>query len=363
MIALRQIRSGARNLLGLWLKEWQVVMPDAFRGSSGSGSSARLIIRPDEDRVAMSVEERDGTQLLAEYCRWQDYDRAILDRFRLAARSHLRVDIDIVLSLPHAISGSLVIPQQARARAALIVKDHVARKIPMKPESLFVGYEARDAGPKLELHYLIFPKEKLEQILARLSISLPELDALEGASLAGAPPVAVACVRPRPAHTRWMARAVAGLVFIAIAAPIVSFGTLAWRQHLVVTDLEAQTAALTVEARRSTEQLKGVYGMADDLDRFAAIRSAPSVSQIWEELARLLPDATYLKEVEIKGDEIHTAGFSDAAAELIHSFEASPILHAATFTGPVVFDRAEGKEHFTLRALARKPRLPPEERE
>jgi hypothetical protein len=153
------------------------------------------------------------------------------------------------------------------------------------------------------------------------------------------------------------------LVILAISAPLVSFGSLAWRQNAVLDEIDAQIDGLTTQARRSTEQLKSVYGMADDLDRIVAIKSAPGISQIWEELARLLPDTTHLKEVEIKGSEVHTIGLSKAAPELIHKFEASFILHAAALTGPVVFDQAEGKEHFTLRATTRKPRLPSEEGE
>jgi general secretion pathway protein L len=364
MISLPQIRSGAGSLFALWLKEWRAVMPGASRASSGSAQSARLVIRPGDDRVTIALEAPDGTQLLDEHYRWADYDRSIVDRMQRAAHARIRgTDIAVVLSLSNAISGSLTVPRQARTRADSIVKDHIARKIPLKAEALFIGHDEREVGGKVELRYLILPNEKLEQILSRLSLSLSDLDALEDAPVAGGSPVSVSFIRSQSGHSRLIMRAASALVILAVSAPVISFGSIAWRQNAVLEETEAQINALTAEARRTTEQLKGIYGMASDLDRIVAIKTAPSIGQIWEELARLLPDTTHLKEVEIKGNEVHTIGFSVAAPELIHNIEASPILHAAALTGPVVFDQAEGKEHFTLRATTRKPRLPSEERE
>jgi general secretion pathway protein L len=364
MISLLQIGSGAGRLFALWLKEWQPVLPDASRASPGSSRSARLIIRPADDHVAMWLEAPDGTRLLGEHCRWVDYDRGVLDRMQRAALSRIRgADLAMVLSLPYAISGSLTIPRQARTRATSIVQDHVARKIPLKAESLFIGHDEREVAGRIELRYLILPKEKLNQILARLSIDFSDLDALGNVPVAGDNPVSVSCSRPPSARSRWIARAASAMVILAVLAPVASFGSLAWHQNALLEEMDAQVNLLTAEARRTTEQLKDVYGMTSDLDRVVAIKAAPSISQIWEELARLLPDTTHLKEVEIKGSEVHTVGFSEAAPELIHNFEASPLLHAAALTGPVVFDQAEGKEHFTLRATTRKPRLPSEERE
>jgi general secretion pathway protein L len=364
MISLPQIRSGVDKLFALWLKEWRVVMPGASRASSGSARSVRLVIRPDNDRVAIALEAPDGTQILGEHYRWSDYDRSIIDRMQRAAHAKMRgTDIAVVLSLSNAINGSLIVPQQARARADAIVRDHVARKIPMKAEALFIGHDEREAAGRVELRYLILPKEKIDQALSRLSLSLSDLDALEGLPVADGSPISVPCARAQSVHSRLIMRAASALVILTVSAPVISFGSIAWRQNSLLEETEAQINALTAEARHTTEQVKGIYGMASDLDRIVAIKAAPSIGQIWEELARLLPDTTHLKEVEIKGNEVHTVGFSVAAPELIHNFEASPILHAAALTGPVVFDHAEGKEHFTLRATTRKPRLPSEERE
>jgi general secretion pathway protein L len=364
MMSLPQIRSGVGSLIALWLKEWRAVMPGASRASSGSARSARLVIRPDDDGAAIALEAPDGTQLLGEHHRWADYDRSIIDRMQRTAHAKMRgTDIAVVLSLSNAISGSLIVPRQARARADSIVKDHVARKIPMKAEALFIGHDDREVAGRVELRYLILPKEKLDQVLSRLSVNLSDLDALEDAPVAGGSPVSISCVRTQSTHSRLVMRVASALMIVAVATPVISFGSISWRQNAVLEETEAQINALTAEARRTTEQLKGIYGMASDLDRIVAIKTAPSIGQIWEELARILPDTTHLKEVEIKGNEVHTVGFSVAAPELIHNFEASPILHAATLTGPVVFDQAEGKEHFTLRATTRKPRLPSEERE
>ena len=123
--------------------------------------------------------------------------------------------------------------------------------------------------------------------------------------------------------------------------------------------MNAQISEISTSAKQSPDGPRSVAGLADDIARFTELRSAPGVVQVWEELARILPDSTFLTEMEIKGDELRATGFSAAAPE-IQLLEKSSIVHGAAFSGPLVFDRAKGKEHFSLRATLRKARAPAE---
>jgi Tfp pilus assembly protein PilN len=86
------------------------------------------------------------------------------------------------------------------------------------------------------------------------------------------------------------------------------------------------------------------------------------VARIWEELARLLPDSTFLTEIEIGSHAVQVSGLSASAPELVRILEGSSLLRDVSFAGPVVLDRAAGKERFTLRATLRQARDPAEER-
>jgi len=141
-------------------------------------------------------------------------------------------------------------------------------------------------------------------------------------------------------------------------APAAGFSVQAWRQSAILSELDAQVIAATEQVRVSTERLKAVYSLAGDLEQLAAVRAAPGMVVIWEELARLLPDTSYLTAFDIKGSEIHAEGLSASTTDLIQRLENSQHLHAVSLTGPVVFEREHGKERFTLRALMRTRRFP-----
>jgi hypothetical protein len=353
---LRQIRTGASSFISLWLREWQVL----FRGVTASARparSAQMIIRPVEGQVTVTLMAQ-GQELFVECCSLADCGRETLDRFLQKASSEFRrSDVSTVLSVTQAVTGSLVVPQQARPRAGEIVRQHLASKMPVALDELFLGHEIRaSAAGKLELRYLAVPKARLSRCLTQLSLLPSDISAVQGAAVANLPPVTVPYGSAPVQHTAWVRRIVGLLAFVSVLAPVAGFGAVAWRQNTVLSELERDLAPLTRQASQSTESLKAIYAIAGDLGRLTELRSAASVVLIWEELARFLPDDTYLTEVEVKGSEVHIAGFSASASDLIQPFEASQHLHGATFTGPVVFDRSQSKERFTLRATIRKPR-------
>jgi general secretion pathway protein L len=57
---------------------------------------------------------------------------------------------------------------------------------------------------------------------------------------------------------------------------------------------------------------------------------------IWEELARILPDTSFLTDLTITQNKVSIAGYSQSAAELIVLLEGSGIFDEVSFTAPVV---------------------------
>jgi general secretion pathway protein L len=97
--------------------------------------------------------------------------------------------------------------------------------------------------------------------------------------------------------------------------------------------------------------------LAQDIEHLNALRKAPGVVPIWEELARLLPQDTYLTEIDIKSRDLTIRGYSAVASDLPQLIEGSPLFADAALMGPVVFDQSKGKHSFTVRAALRTPRF------
>jgi Tfp pilus assembly protein PilN len=363
MTILRHLSTGTELLAQWWVREWQASLPNALRAWTKASRAASLTIRPHEDHVAISLSDPEGRDKGVEQIRWIDYSRDALDhQIKKAAAFAPLGKIRIVLELPQAMTQSMIIPRRAQARAEEIVRENISRKTPLKPDEVFIGYDLRAAGSgKLELRYLLLPKAILERFLTRLSVVPSEIAMLKGSSVNGVPAVAVPIAHRPQASSPWLKRVFIGLALVSVLGALVGYAALAWRQAALLAEMEERIAEMAAHDSESSERLRPAFALSDDIARFGELRRAPGIVQVWDELARILPDSTFLTDLEVSGSNLRAAGYSDAAAGLIQLLEKSPVVHSAAFTGPLVFDPARGKERFSLRASLRMARLPAEE--
>jgi general secretion pathway protein L len=360
MSGARQIAVGAGSLAALWLQEWRTLSDKIGLGSSALRHSAHLVIRTDKDLATVALRVSEGEDVALDRCSLSMWSRERLSLAAQKAQSRLHgKKVVTVLSCAQAVTGALIVPHQARSQAGDIIRDHLRRKMPMPLEDLVLGSEVRTAAPgKLELVYLAVPRRQVEDGLARLSLHPSDIQALQAPAGPSLPPVTVPYGESAVGSKNWIRRGGGLLGLVALLAPLAGFGAQAWRQKLLLSDLEAQVISVSEQARASTERLKAVYSLAGDLEQLAEIGAVPGMVVIWDELARLLPDTSYLTAFEVRGSELHAEGLSASTSDLIQRLEGSQHLHAVSLTGPIVFDRDQGKEHFTLRALIRKRRFP-----
>lgn len=79
----------------------------------------------------------------------------------------------------------------------------------------------------------------------------------------------------------------------------------------------------------------------------------PLATLALEALSRLLPDDTYLKDMQIIGDKIEMSGVTRDAAKLIRLIEQVPTFTQATFSGPTTRAPNEAGEQFHIEARLR----------
>jgi general secretion pathway protein L len=93
----------------------------------------------------------------------------------------------------------------------------------------------------------------------------------------------------------------------------------------------------------------------DELTRQAnflaeAKTTSPVLVQVLNELTRLLPDGTWLHQLELNGKEMIMQGESPASSAIIGLIEASPLFRNVTYRSPVTQNRVTGAERFNLAA-------------
>jgi len=75
--------------------------------------------------------------------------------------------------------------------------------------------------------------------------------------------------------------------------------------------------------------------------------ATPSRVALLEEVTRILPDNTWLQQLEIHGMEVSMQGTTSSSAKLIGLFEQSGLLEGASYKSPLVKGR-ENEERFQL---------------
>ncbi len=73
-----------------------------------------------------------------------------------------------------------------------------------------------------------------------------------------------------------------------------------------------------------------------------------SVTAVWEELARVLPDSAYLTDLEVKEQNVAISGYATEATALVVALEQSALFSNASFTAPVVKSPGQNGERFQI---------------
>jgi general secretion pathway protein L len=72
--------------------------------------------------------------------------------------------------------------------------------------------------------------------------------------------------------------------------------------------------------------------------------------EVLDELARLLPDSTYLEKVAVEDGRLMIIGLSAEASALVRRLEASALWRSPALTGALQPDPRTGRDRFTLTA-------------
>lgn len=156
-------------------------------------------------------------------------------------------------------------------------------------------------------------------------------------------------LRPKPSRARyWLYAAMGGLTMalfvLLLAIPL-------WKKREVVIALQpvltkAQQQAETVdELKREQERLLAEYNFPTEHKL-----ATPAKVVLLDEVTRILPDNTWLQQLEVHGAEVSLQGNTKSSANLIGLFEQSALLESANFKSPLVKMR-DDEEKFQLAAV------------
>lgn len=303
------------------------------RGLSQSDRSVGVNTRPGHEKVISN----DASTDIAEGERGESKTGAF-DLVLPASRYILRI-----------LSPLRVPASQARAMAML----DLATATPFNPEDVYCLAVERIGQPmNSPTAYAVIKRSALESQFGR---ARKDGSTIGGLLLEGvgkqpewrAMRHELARIDPLPAWRRRLRLGVAGLLTLGIVATSVNFAlAYAGAKDLVASKMPA----LEDRAMAVREEINRRAARVAELDSLrSSLASERSMSEVLEELSRVLPDTAYLTDITIKEGQASLIGFSVSASSIIAPLEGSPIFQGAEFASPVVRVPGQNGERFELK--------------
>jgi general secretion pathway protein L len=271
-----------------------------------------------------------------------------------ALRGAVSAGETVILRLPQpeVLRKTVELPLGALRNLRQILRFEVERQSPLDPERVYFDHHVlrRDtASRKLVIELRIVRRDAVDRALAAcrsLGLAPASLDfigddrPLEIAEIRAAGGVSAA---------RWPWRrvtvALAALACLLVAS--LAYVESARRQQLA-SDIAARLAAAKAEAQETDRLRKDIAALAARTEFLDQQKAKPLAIRIVSEITRLLPDGTWLFQLEINGPKIRIRGDSPAASQLLAAFDGSPLFTNTRFLAPVTQGARGGLERFDL---------------
>lgn len=341
------------RLLDWWGRELLALVPESLRRAARPQRPAlRLELTSGNIRICYQI---DGQMEEIDNIDRRGDDREARDELshtgharRLERYDPHRTRVIVAVAPELGLSKDVELPLAVEENLEQSLSYQIERETPFRRDDVYFGYRvlARDVREKkirLSLH--VVPREIVNEALQLLSAW--ELQPAGGP--AGDGQWLDLRFQPRVYHRNGANRlhlvlaGLNGLLLVALIA--VTFV----RQTETLDALQTELAAARKQADKAAD-LRDRVREIDTEQSFLARQKKnhiPVVS-ILEELSSVIPDTTWLYQIEIKDSDLNIQGVSDSASSLITPIESSPLFHDTRLGASVAQEGDGNREHFRL---------------
>lgn len=348
---------GWQRFFGWWRGELGALVPARIR-FWWRGTARFVVMRLDGTRVVFSRPAQTGFEEVLSADISDDGSLSLASGVqqrlsKAAGRGYL-----LLLALPEhsVLQKTLRLPAAVAENLRQTLGFELDRYTPFRPEQAYFDYRVADhaAGGHLLVELAVAPRQAVDQLLARtarLGLSVGGVVPAEDIKTSGhnyrnlLP--AVSGPRRHPARLRQR------IAYAAIAAALLAV--------FLVFPIWQKRAA-TIALLPTVDQAKAAAQEADALrDKLGKLVEAhdylpgkkwdsPSTVKIVEELTKLLPDDTFLMQLDFDGKTIQILGETASSATMVESIEASPLFKDVTFRSPLTKIQGTSVDRFQIGA-------------
>ncbi|WP_240097419.1 PilN domain-containing protein [Thermomonas flagellata] len=341
----------ARDAFGWWADGLRAWLPAGWRRALAA-SGERLWLQAEADGLRLCRQDAQGEQELARLP--LPLPAASLGSDPLAGvlrETGARLPRWLRLPAAAGLRRPLLLPAAARERLHDVLGFEIERQTPFAAaEVVYAGRLLRSrADGQLEVELVVVPKARFDAALAVLG---PLAGWLAGVDLdGGGRPLGVNLLPPaqrrRLGRPRWplqLALAAAAALLLGLAGHQVLAN-----RRAAADALQAALAARSGAARAAAAERQRLLDAVEGSAWLQARRNArPPAVEVLEELARRLPDGTFLEKLTIDNDQLTLIGLSNQAPALVGRLEGARLWRAPALSGTLQQDPRTRSDRFTL---------------
>jgi general secretion pathway protein L len=352
-----------------WRGEIVRMLPQRFAAFGGGGSTPLVLVEGDEV-IVIDPHAPPGAETRANIAGLDESRKRALVRTQLESAGETRGRARAALRHHEALVRRVTLPAATEENLAQVLGFEMDRLTPFKADEVYfdqrvVSRDAADGQIKVEL--AMAPREAVDarvRELASLGVSVQGValrdDAHRSPDAFDLLPSERRGEResPRERVVRMSLVGAVALLFIAaLAFPV-------YNKREAVKALLPVVEKARADAQATDAVLRELERQAADYNFLLTRKYAwYPTSQYVEELSRLLPDTTWLQQLDIrttgKTKEAVITGETASSSKLIELLESSKMLQNASPRGPTTRGSTPGTERFMIGAELR-PRTPPE---
>jgi general secretion pathway protein L len=339
-----------REFFAWWFGQLADLLPQELRRSA-FGAADALVITPigslahRVEAVAISW-RRSGKETPLGHFLLEAIDLAELPR--AAGRTAV-----LRLSEADVLSKTVKLPLAAERELNQVLAFEMDRETPFSAEELYWSYRiaASDRqSERLSVRLSLVPKTNLDPLLtalARVGIQPRRVEIADGPDRGSYLPLNGDGSRTPDTFSWLLWPAVACCAVLALTAVVTPFV----RQELTLASLDRKIAVgrrAAAEAESLRQEIDRLSGSAGFIESERDKAGRPMI--VLAAATRILPDDTYLTEMELRQRKATFSGRSAGAARLITGFAADGEFRNPTFSAPVTRLEALKAELFTINA-------------
>jgi general secretion pathway protein L len=330
------------NLLGDWYFWWIGTLRSMFDLRSKAGAKARNIVTLREGSATLSMADTDHQfndvlSLMAHLSALQ------------SGKGTGRKSFVIRLDQSRAIVRKLTVvalPESRHAGAAVLDMEASTPFHSADVHALPVKAITGPAGS----YYALVKRSVLDPIVEALQRARADVAGIEfeddGRWFLLTPAARMVLIKKRGGILRHIS--VGALAACAVLAPL-TLGHIIYRYDTASTQLELLIEPLNIQAKTVRLELDKRAARLAELEALrTTIEDRKPAIAIWEELARVLPDSSFLTDMTITQDKVSIAGYSQSATAIIVALEGSGIFDEVSFTAPVVKVPGRTDDRFSI---------------